>query len=218
MNDLIDEVSADLEEEKTRAFIQKAIKCFATLAIIVVVGAIFYAWKDKSVKHLQGKLGEWYAESISLAESNQLEEALRYLDKIIEHSHQQYAALAYLNKSAILIKQSKFEEAQNTLLELSKQKHFDQALRELAQLTYLSNMLNNNQAASYPNLDLLSKLVQDNKPWQISSLQLKTLYDIKQGNIEDAKSNLDLILKSKKATKSSYDIASSILASISKSE
>jgi len=218
MTDLFDEVGEDLKEERRNYIIQKVTRFFITASIIVVVGVSVYVWKERGINELQNKLGEWFNQGLHAAENNKLDDSVIFFDKMIEHSHQQYTALAYFNKAAILLKQDKFEEAQKTLLELSEQKHFDLAIRELAQLTLLANQLNSNKPELSNTEETLIRLTKENKPWRISGLQLKALYDIKNHKFAEAKADLNEILSSKQATKVSYDIATSIMASIPKAE
>jgi hypothetical protein len=216
MNDLIDEVAEDLKEEKYRNLVQKVTKLFVILALFVVVSVSLYVWKENKDKNIQMELGQLFNQAISASENNKLDDAIVHLNKIIEHPDQQYAALAYLNKASLLFKQGKSAEAQKALLEMIEHKHFDAALRELAQLTYFSSQLNEEQTDKHK--ASLAKLANENKPWKLSALQLKALYEIKNNNIKEAKESLNQILASKEATRASYDTASSILSSISQTE
>ena len=218
MTDLIDEVSEDLKDEKHSYLVHKIIRSFAVIALLVILGVTIYVWKEHNLNKLQDQLGSWFHQALEASENNQLDEAIKYFDKVIEHSHQQYAALAYFNKAAILFKQNKFTEGQKTLLEIIEHKHFDSAMRELAQITYLGNQLESEQLELDKAEEILAKLIKDDKAWKLSGLQLKALYNIKQNKISEAKANLNEILSSKQATKSTYDTAASILAVISRTE
>ncbi len=218
MTDLFDEVSQDLKDEKYSLLIRKLIRFFTIFSLMLVVGVSLYVWKENSANKLQLQLGSWFSKAMEASEKNKLEEALTYLDKIIEHSHQQYAALAYLNKASILAKQNKFSEAEKNLLSIVEYKHFNPAIRELAQLTYLSYQLKHPSSEKSSPDELLAKLTKEHKIWRLASLQLKALYDIKNKKPDEAKTSLNEILASKQATRSSYDTASSILASISRAE
>lgn len=217
MVDLIDEVSQDLQEEKYSSLIKRLIRIFTVTSIVIVVGVSLYVWKESTVKKLQDHLGALFSRATEAYEKNKLEEAMQLLDKIIEHSHQQYAALAYINKASILAKQGNVAEAEKNLLEVANSKHYDTALRELAQLNYIGYQLDKSSVDSKYIDETLSKLAKENKAWRLSSLQLKALHDIKN-NKEAAKAALNEILTSKQATRSSYDSASSILSAINRAE
>ena len=186
--------------------------------MLIICGVSIYVWKENNAEKLQLQLGKWFNQAILAFEDKKLDEAVTYFDKIIDHSHQQYAALAYLNKAALLFKQNKFAQGQEILLKITEHKHFDLALRELAEITYLSNQLNSEQPIDEKAKSILDKLSKENKPWRLSALQLKALYDIKSNKIEEAKASLKEILESKTATRSSYDSATSILSAISQTE
>ncbi len=218
MNDLLDEVKEDIREERHRYIVHKFTKFFSICAILVIIGVSIYTWKEHVANKLQHNLGLWFSQATTAIEQNQPNEAIIYLDKIIEYPHQQYAALAYLNKVAILLKQNKIGEAENILLKMADQKHFNTSLRELAQVIYLSNKLANNEADINEATEILTKLSKENKPWQLSALQLKALHDIKLNKINDAKATLNQIITSKQANYSSKDTASSILSVISRTQ
>ena len=218
MTDLIDEVSQDLKEENNTKLVGKLIRTFAVFSALVIVGVSLYVWKENNTNKLQYQLGSWFSKAIEYSENNELDLSLEYLNKIIEHSHQQYAALAYLNKAAIMVKKDKIDEAKKVLLEMESHKHFSPVFRELAQLTYLSYELKNSNFEYKQASEILDKMTKENKAWRLSSLQLKALYDIKNNKTDDAKKSLKEILSSKQATRSNYDTASSILSSFSRTE
>lgn len=217
MIDLLDEVQQDLKEEKYHNIVKKISRFFIIFAIIIVIAASIYTWKEHVSNQLQNNLGIWYSKAASLTDENKLDEAIMSLDKILEHPHQQYAALAYLNKAAILFKQNKNTEAENILLEITKQDHFNIVFKDLAQIIYLGKKLNSNDNIEKVDKILLS-MSQDNKPWQLSSLELQALYDIKRNKIQDAKEALNKIANSQQVSSSSKDSALSILSVISRIE
>jgi hypothetical protein len=218
MADLLDEIEADAKEEKHSYITNKLVKFFIIAAIIIIAAVGIYVWKERAVKELQYNLGMWFNQAIIDVENDDLDKALIQLNKVIEYPHQQYAALAYLNKASILTKQNKVEAAQEVLLEMSKQEHFDKALRDLSKIIYLGNQLNNDQSESELTNDMLNSVCKDTNAWQMSGLQLKALYEIKRKNITEAKDNLNKIIDSKTANKSSHDTAANILNVISRTE
>lgn len=218
MTDLIDEITEDLREEKQSYITKKITKIFTICAVIAVVSVSIYVWKERTVKELEHRLGMWFNQAIIANENNNLDEAIHNLNKIIEYPHQQYAALAYLNKAALLIKQDKFDQAQKTLLEMSKQEHFNKTLKDLSKIIYLGNQLSNNKPESESTNEMLLNVSKDGRPWQLSGLQLKALYEIKHKQLNEAKVSLNKIIDSKVANKSSHDTASNLLAVISRAE
>jgi len=218
MTDLIDEVQEDLKAEKYNVIVQRIIKLFSVAAVIVVIGVSAYVWKERSVTQLHDQLGVWLNQGFAAVDNNQLDEAIGCFDKIIEHSHQQYASIAYFQKAALLFKQNKIDEGQKVLLSVADQQHFDRAIRELAQINYLAQQLNSEQSDLKQAEEILAKLTHENKPWRLLGLQLKALYEIKYNKIPEAKASLNEILTSRSATRASYDNASSTLASIAQTE
>lgn len=216
--DLLDEVQEDLKEEQYGRAVKLITRAFLIVALLALIFTAGYAWKKNSDAKLENELSIAFASAISLIEQNQLNEALVYLDKVIAHSSQQYAALAYLQKSSILMKQNKPEEAQKVLLEMSKNSNFDSAFGDLALIIFLGNQLQLSKEVDKQSIDMLKDLTKDGKPWQLSALQLKALYDLKQNKIEDAKITLNDIINSKDSSKYSQDTASSILSVISRSK
>ncbi len=218
MNDLIDEVDQDFKDEKYNSLIKKIVNIFITAAAITIIGVGLYIWKENNTKKIQAQLGQWYYNALKAEEKNQLDDAIAFYDKVIAQPHQQFASLAYLKKADILIKSGKPIDSQNCLSEMIKNKYLDKNFRDLAKLTYLGNSINYNLENKESADEILKKLSQEGKIWRISALQLSALYKIKQNKIDEAKESLNSILSSKDATRASYDIASSILATISKTE
>jgi hypothetical protein len=218
MTDLLDEINEDLKTEKHTYITKKVAKLFTMCAVVMVVSVSVYAWKSRSVEELQSRLGMWFNQAVISTESDDLDGAIVQFDKVIQQSHQQYAALASLNKAAILIKQNKFEQAQKILLEVSSQDYFDKSLKDLAKVIFLGNQLNSDLPESELTSDMLSSISKEGRPWQLSGLQLKALYAIKHKNFGEAKENLNKILDSKTANKSSHDTAANILSVISRTE
>ena len=191
-------------------------KGFTALAVIIVISTAIYAWKERSVEELQHRLSMWFNQAIVAKENNQLDQAIGYFDKVIKYSHQQYAALSYLNKADILFKQNKFAQGQQLLLEASQQKHFDKIFKDLALVIYLSNQLNNSKETI--NKDFVDQISKKDQPWQLSGLELQALNDIKQNNFDAAKTYLEKIISSENKTPMSAESAEIILSIISKSK
>lgn len=218
MTDILDEVAEDVKEEKHHFITKKIIKFFVVAAAIIVVATTVYVWKERSVKTLQYNLGALFNQALMDIESDNLDKAITELNKIIEYPHQQYAALAYLNKAAILLKQGKVEESQKSLIEMSKQEHFDKLFRDLSKIIYLGNQLNSGKQDLELTDEMLKAVCKDGNAWQLSGLQLKALYDIKNKNFDEAKVSLNKIIDSKTTNKSSRDTANNILNVISRNE
>lgn len=218
MSDLLDEVQEDLKEERYSRIVGKLTRIFLSLAAIALVCTSVYVWKENASSKLQQQLGVLFNKGLISVEKNNLDESIAYFDQVIVHSHEQYAALAYLQKSSVLVKQNKYEQAQKTLLEMTEHKNFDPALRELAQVIFLGNQLQMNGVEDPQTSDMLSNLTQPGRFWQLSALQLKALYDLKQKKTDDAKVTLNEIIQSQQASKYSQDTASSILSVISRSK
>lgn len=215
MTDLLDEVQEDFEVEKYNRVARIITQSFIAIAVIALVFSGIYVWKENASDKMQKELSVLFNQALLSAESNKLDDAIIYYNQIIEHPHQEYASLSYLNKAAILMTQDKYEEAQKTLSDMIKHKHLNLALRELAEINMLSNQLNNSKNIDFTiNNDVFDRLTKDNKPWRLLALQLKALYQIRESNFEDAKESLELVINSPQVNKSSKDMAISILSSI----
>ena len=218
MTDLIDEVIEDIKEKKDNYLTQKIIKIFSICAVIVIVATAIYAWKERSVEKMQYRQSILLTQAITAADNNKFDEAIISLDKVIEYSHQQYAAIAYLNKAAILMQQNKFDQAQESLLAMIGNQYLDPSFKDLARVVFLGNQLHENKLKSDQTDEFLNKITQDNSLWKMSGLQLQALYDMKRGKADEAKVSLNKILKDPKANKASLDLAAIILAITSKGE
>lgn len=218
MSDLLDEVQEDLKEERYGRIIGKLTRIFLSVAAIALICTSIYVWKENTSNKLQQQLGILFNKGLLSVENNNLDESIIYFDQIIKHSSEQYAALAYLQKSSVLVKQNKYEQAQTTLLEMSEHKNFDPALKELAQVIFLGNQLQMNGVEDPKTSEMLANLIKPGTSWQLSALQLKALYDLKQKKTDDAKVTLNEIIHSEQASKYSQDAASSILSVISRSK
>lgn len=216
--DLLDEVQEDLKEEKYGRIVSRLTRIFLSFAAVALVATAVYVWRDNASTKLQNELSILFNKALLAIDNNNLDESIVYFDQVIQHPSEQYAALSYLQKAAVLVKQNKLEEAQKSLLEMSSNKEFDDALRELAQVIYLGNQLQMNELENPIASEMLNKLVKNNNIWQLSALQMKALYDLKQNNIDDARITLKEIISSNEASKYSQDTASSILSVISRSK
>jgi hypothetical protein len=216
--DLLDEVQEDLKEEKYSRIISKFTRVFLSLAAIALIATSVYVWKDSRSNKLQNQLSVLFNKALLSVDNNNFDESIVYFDQITKHPDQQYAALAYLHKSAVLVKQNKLEKAQEALLEIYNNQEFDISFRKLAQLTFLGNQLQINDLEDPKISEMLTELLQSDNIWKLSALQLRALYDLKQNNIDSAKITLNEIISSRDASKYSQDTASSILSVISRSK
>ncbi|MEK6734320.1 MAG: hypothetical protein AABY27_04355 [Pseudomonadota bacterium] len=218
MVDLIEEIDADIKEEKRALLISRLVRIFIIVAISIIIAVASYVWRKNDNLKLQEKLGDLYNKAIISMENNKDSEAVDYFNQVINSSHHQYAALAYFMKASIQFKLNQFEEGQKTLLNIVNTKDFDIAFRDLAKATYLGNKLEKNEEVSTEIHNSLNDLSKENKPWYLLALQLKAMYNIKGKNYDSAKASLNEIMSSKNASKFTYDIASSTLASIPKTK
>jgi hypothetical protein len=218
MSDLLDEVQQDLQEERYGRLIAKVIRIFMILAILVLIFTIIYSWKNNKNSKLQYELSASFNKALNTIEANNFNDSIPLLDQIISHSDQQYAALASLQKSSILLKQNQYKEAQDLLLNIAQNNKYDSALRDLAKITFLGNQLKTNSYDDAQTKELFSKLLKENNPWYLSALQLKALYELKDNNSKEAEITLNKIIDSQQASKYSHDTAASILSVISRSQ
>lgn len=216
--DLLDEVQEDLKEEKYSRIVSRLTRIFLSIAAIALIATSVYVWKDSRASKLQNKLSVLFNKALLSVDNNNFDESIVYFDQITKHPDQQYAALAYLHKSAVLVKQNKLDQAQEALFKIYNNQKFDNSFRELAKLTFLGNQLEMNELKDTKSSEILTKLVKSDSTWRLSALQLKALYNLKQNNIDDAKMTLNEIISSSDASKYSQDTASSILSVISRSK
>lgn len=214
--DIIDEVQEDLKQEKEAFFTTKIVKIFSVISVILVIGVSIFSWKEKTVSELQFHMSNWFNKAFLSLESNNKTEALKYFNKVIEYPHQDLASLAYLNKSALHMKENKIDEAEKTLLEMMNNPNYDQALLDLAQLQFLSMQYIKNVELTQEIETKLELLCKQDQPWQFSALILKSLFYIKSGKQEDAKNLLKQVISNPRASKSNIEIASNINAAISR--
>lgn len=214
MTDLIDEVREDIKTEQYNKIIRKIIYIFSASAFIALLTAGIYSWQENAANKMQRELSFVFNKSLLSAENNELDDSIAYLNKIIEHPQQEYAALAYLNKAEILRKQNKNDEAIKTLSQLLEHKHLNVAFRDLAELIILSIKFNDPEYSMSENNQAFSNLSKDEKPWKLLALQLKAIYQIKQHDLEGAKESLNIILNSDQANKSIKETSISILSFI----
>lgn len=218
MSDLLDEVQQDLQEERYGRLVAKITRIFVILAMLALIFTIIYSWKNNKNSKLQYELSASFSKALNAIEENNLNDSIPLLDQIIVHQDQQYAALAALQKSAILFKQNQHKEAQDLLLNISQNNKYDSALRDLAKITFLGNQLKTNNYEDTTTQELFSKLLKENNPWYLSALQLKALYELKDNNSKEAEITLNKIINSQQASKYSHDTAASILSVISRSQ
>lgn len=214
MSDLLDEVSTDIKAERSDLIIAKLVKAFFIICLLVLASVAFYAWKEHASEKLQTELSVIYNKAMISVEQNNTVEANKLLDEIIASSHQQFAVLAYLQKASLLMKENKFEEAQNILLQANTHKHFDLALRELAQVTYISNkLLDKKFQKSEIDTEIFDRITKENKPWRVLALQLKAMYMIKNNDMDGAKNILNMLISDRSLSKHQNLLTASILDS-----
>jgi hypothetical protein len=215
MSDLLDEVSIDIKEERYSNIVKKITRVFIIGAVSTIIAVGIYIWKENSTKKIQVELGLAFHAALMESENNNLDKAIALYDKVIANPNMQYSALAYLNKSQLLLKQNNVKAAQECLKTMIEQKNLDKALRELAEIVYLGNKLSYNIDFDKDDELMLNKLAGKDHAWHLTSLQINALNQIKNNKIEEAKVSLGEIIKSKEATRASFDTASSILTTIS---
>lgn len=217
MTDLIDEIQEDLKEERYSKIVKRFAKIFSILSLVIVLITAVYVWKEHASTRLQHQLSISFNKAIIASQEAKFDEAITFFDEVISHSHQQYAALAMLHKAAIFAKQNKFDKAEEVLKKIIYTKHFDVAFRELAQIILFGNKLSLGNVEE-KDISEIVNLTKDSKTWQVSAQQLKALYDLKQGKLEDAQETLKNIIGLEQASRYSRDTATSILAVISRSK
>jgi len=213
MTDILDEVSHDLQNERYDRIIYYGMRAFLVVVTVILLGVTIYVWKENTSEKLQQQLSINYNKALAAMDSNNYVDAIEFLNQVIEHPSQQYAALAYLNKAAILIKQNKFDEAQKTLLEVNEHKNLDIAFRELAQTIYLSNQLAFQKIDNTElNKEIFDRITKDDKPWRLLALQILALFQIEKNQIVESKATLEKIMQSPDAGTNVKNITSSILS------
>lgn len=215
MSDLLDEIKDDLHEERYNKIIKIVSIIFAFIAFFVVLGTAIYVWQDRSTEKLQKDLSVVFNQALLAADNNQIDQAINHYNLIIEQKHQQYVALAYLNKAALLFKQDKHLEGQKALIEMAENKFIDGSLKGLAFINYFADRVNHSTEINLKDSDkILDSLSMDNKPWSALALEIKAINNINNNKFDQARDNLNKIMTSKNISRATHDVATSIMASI----
>lgn len=134
MSDLFDEIKEDLTREKYAIIWQKYGNYFIGAAIAALILTGFgVVWKNHTSSNYAS-----YSDALYEANKSPETEAIKKYDDIIANANGTYKAIAGLRKAAILLKDSKNQDALDTYKKVIETSGVPQELKDVAKLLYIS--------------------------------------------------------------------------------
>jgi hypothetical protein len=191
MSDIFQEAEEELKAQKNAVMIRRVAYLFVSVALVVILSTALYSWNKSRVQQNNIKFAN---EFFSVVESDQGQVLTAdQQQKLIEISSNStgYASLSSLMLAKQYFRDKNFDKYESTLNELIANKDHDLIFRHYA----LCNLV-----TYYIDIDvkkailLLSDLDIDSSPYKHLFIFSKALIAHKEGNIDDAKKNLNLVI------------------------
>lgn len=199
--DIFNEIKRDASVDKYLLFLKNN-KVFVIMAILLLaVGLSFGAWWKLSIDSNKKLQSDILYSAIEDENASDIESALVKYKKIDRNfiTNKATSQISMLREANLLLKQGKTKEAQSLYLEISNNKRVDVEISQLADLLYITSVLNvggkYDEGLVNRKLDNLSK---KGNTWSFSALEIKAIYAIEKGNNDVAISIFNDLLNNSK--------------------
>lgn len=190
---LMHEIEADMREEELRKIWQRYGTAFIVGLVLVVlaVGGL-QMWRDHQAAQRLA-LAASYDQAMQDLRSGKTAEGLDGLAKVASHTGEGYAAVADLQRAAVLLKQNDIDGAVAVYKALAENAKIDDAFRQLATILEVLHTMDR----APPNIleAKLTPLLTPGSPFSPTALELSAVLAMKQGDPARAIKLLDQILE-----------------------
>jgi len=189
---LMSEIESDLREEELRKIWQRYGKLVIALVVVVMLGVIgVQLWRDHVVNERLA-LANRYDQAVRTLQAGKADEALATLGELSKKSGEAYAAVAELQRAAVLLQRNDIDGAIAAYKTLSEDSKADSAFRDLA--TVLRVLHSFDRADPKVLEGLLAPLLNPGNAFHPTALELSALLAAKQGDVARAGKLIDQIL------------------------
>lgn len=190
---LLNEIATDLKNEQLQNLWNK----YGLFIIIFVAAALTIAVCFESIKAWSEKrdqeMSNAYAVAVSLHSQGRSDESLNILQTLANNRRGVYSDIARLQIANIYMEQNKTDEAIKIWQALADDRHSVDEMRAIATLKLVSAKMDT-QAAGDEIKSLLEPLTQDDNQWANSARGLLAELAIRDGNLEEARRQYELII------------------------
>jgi hypothetical protein len=189
---LMSEIEADLREDELRRIWQQYGKAIIAAAVVVLLGvAGFELWRDHAEKQRLA-VAERYDQGVKDVQAGKADDALAIFTDIGKNGRGGFAALAQLQRAAILLQKKDVDGAIAAYKALAADSKADGTLRDLALL--LQALHSTDRMAPKDVEALIAPLLDDGNPFRPSALEISALMAAKQGDISRAAKTVNEIV------------------------
>lgn len=197
MADILDETLEDLREEKNRKLMYKYGRPLLTVVVLIVFVTLGKVWWDGQSSDVAQQEGAQFMEVVKSMKNGGA--STTGFDKLME-GKSVYSTLAGLNLALIQSYGANFDQAAKTYAMISENNKADKSFREYAGLMSITMGLAAGNLTDQDALKKLDQYVSDkNAIFKSSAIEMKAAMLLESGNIEEARTLLQGILKDEKA-------------------
>ena len=185
MSDIFSEVDEEVRKDKSVELWNKYGKLIIGGSILIVVAtASVVGWKNYQLQEAQTQ-GSQFRDAVTLAGENKIDDAAAQFGMLAKEGSAGYQALASLRQADAYIKSGKGPEALAIYDAIGKNTDIDQEFTALARIMAAFYLLNNSTTEEVRTR--LAGLEGPDSIWSATAKELLALADLKDGNIEKAR-------------------------------
>lgn len=192
---LLKEIDKELKNEHMKNLWDRfglvIILCVATILTLTVSFETLRSWNKKQTQELSNA----YAVAVSMQSQGRYDESLKILEKLAAADKGIYSDIANLQIANILFEQGKNAEAMDMLEKISKNDDFNQQMRDIAIIKLASYKLDTNTSAADIKA-MLEPLSKSDGNWSNIAHELLAMLAIREGDINQAKTEYEAIVNS----------------------
>lgn len=186
MPDFMDEVRAEVRNQRVLDLFEKYRYHLLAAAVALVVGTGISTWYNAHTLNQQEEAGIHYLDANAYIVQDDAESALPRLNAVIEKGTPGWQRIAMLQRAAQLIKQKKYDEATDTYNEIIADSSADVLFRDYAVVMSAWVMLEHggDQSVAEQRLEAMRG---EGKPWRFTATELLGLAAMKRGDTAKAR-------------------------------
>ena len=207
---LFKEIAEDVKNEQLKHLWDKyGLLIILVVALSLTAAVSFETFKAWNIKQDE-KLSNAYAVAISLQASGKMDESIKVLKNLKDRDNGIYTDIANLQLSNIYFEQGKSEKALKILNKMIEDSDTNTQMQEIATIKLASYLLDTN-APKEEISNLLSPLTKTDGKWANIAIEMLAMLAIRDGDIEQAKKQYEIIVNSPNEQKTLENRASDML-------
>lgn len=214
MPDFMDEVRAEVRNERFLALFEQYKYHMLALAVMLVVGTGGASWVKHHRLSTQQEAGAQYLEANEFVEKGDLVSALPRLNIVIDKGTPGWRSLAMLQRAALYVEQKKFNEAKQAYEEIIADSSVDTLFRDYAAIMSAWLMMEHGEGDKAMIEQWLTAMSGADKPWHYTATELLAVFHMKQGDNEKARTLLTSLKDAEIAPSAMQKRAGELLATL----